>query len=82
LKRQRTQSVRDVRRAGALYGGREPGRAERKTLGDRAIGAERRVWRKSERGEDVGRGQILGAAWRESPRGEEKLRRAEGPDRD
>jgi len=75
------QSVENVRRVGALYGGREPGPAELKTLRVRANCAERREWRKAARGEDVGGRQILGAAGRENLRGERKLRRARGPDR-
>jgi len=72
--------VRKAKRAGALYGGREPGCGELKTLGSSFFLIARSKGAKSERGQERGGRSLFWGSTEGDAREVEKLRRAGGPD--
>jgi hypothetical protein len=72
--------VKKARRAGALYGGREPSRWRRKTLGSQESLIVRLGWHKDARGRKRGRKSLFPGPTEGDAREVKKLRRARGPD--
>jgi hypothetical protein len=72
--------VRKARRAGTLYGGREPSRWRRKTLGFLASVIVRSDSTKSARGEKRGRKSLFFGPTEGDAREVRRLKRARGPD--